>query len=68
MIKYINAKNPNVTLMYSTPSEYLDALYQSGIEWPTKYDDLYPYATNYNDYWTGYFSSRPYAKKYIRDG
>lgn len=58
MIEYINNKYPNVTLLYSTPGQYIDALYSANISWPTKYDDMFPYADKPEDYWTGYFTSR----------
>lgn len=68
MIRYINNKHPNVTLMYSTPSEYLDAVNEADIEWPTRYDDMFPYSTGIDNFWTGYYSNRPSGKKYVRDG
>lgn len=56
----------NVELIYSTPSMYIDAVAKEDIEWPTKYDDMFPYANDENSYWTGYFSSRANDKEYIR--
>ena len=59
LIDYWNAhKINNITLRYSTPGEYLDALIAQNITWPTKYDDMFPYADHPQDYWTGYFTSR----------
>ena len=52
--------------MYSTPSTYLNALRANQTSWPTKYDDMFPYADKNVSYWTGYFTSRPNAKGYIR--
>jgi len=46
------------TLIYSTPTQYLGAIFPLGIQYPTKTDDFFPYADNLNSYWTGYFSSR----------
>jgi len=63
MIKYINDRFPNVTLMYSTPGQYLDALIASNTTWPVRYDDIFPYVDIAQDYWTGYFTSRQGAKK-----
>jgi len=57
-----------MTLMYSTPSAYIDALKKENITWPTKYDDAFPYADDEYSYWTGYFTSRPNLKDYIRKG
>ena len=54
--------------MYSTPGMYLDAIKAQNLSYPVKYDDMFPYADNPTDYWTGYFSSRANSKKQIRDG
>lgn len=55
-------------LQYSTPSNYIDAIAQENIQWPTKYDDMFPYADDENSFWTGYFTSRANAKGYVRRG
>jgi lysosomal alpha-mannosidase len=66
LIPYFNNKYSNITLLYSTPGMYIDAVNKVDIEWPTKYDDMFPYADNENSFWTGYFSSRANDKEYIR--
>jgi len=59
MITYFNAHNTaNMTMFYSTPGQYVDSLKVQNITWPTKYDDMFPYSDNPQDYWTGYFASR----------
>ena len=69
MIKYMNS-DPVMSkkwhLQYSTPSNYIDAI--KSHRFPTKQDDLFPYADNPASWWTGYFSSRANAKSYIRRG
>lgn len=62
-IKTFNEWFDDVQLVMSTPSEYIDAIYAENIVWPTKYDDMFPYADQPQDYWTGYFTSRADAKK-----
>ena len=52
--------------MYSTPSIYLDALHAAGETWSVKTDDFFPYADAPWSYWTGYFTSRPALKGYVR--
>ena len=48
---------------YSTPSNYIDAIRQDkNIEWPVKYDDMFPYSDAADSYWTGFYSSRPNDK------
>lgn len=53
---------------YSTPSEYIDTISKLQIEWPTKYDDLFPYSDKPGGFWTGYFTSRANLKAYIKRG
>ena len=61
------------TSNYSTPSLYIKARNAEPIQWPTKTDDFFPYAFSYdtpdspNSYWTGYLTSRPTLKGYIRE-
>jgi hypothetical protein len=69
IIKYINANNDqNVQLIYSTPGQYIDALHSQDIVWPTKYADMFPYADNPYDIWSGYYTSRQHAKQDVRNG
>ena len=67
MIAYMNKHyGDKYNFFYSTPSQYVDALATYDVEWPTKYDDMFPYSDSPDSYWTGYFSSRPNDKEYIR--
>jgi hypothetical protein len=68
LMKHFNAKYSNVQLQYSTPTEYLTAVHDADIEWPTKYDDMFPYADNADGFWTGYFTSRAHLKGFVRRG
>uniref|UniRef100_A0A7N0USJ5 Alpha-mannosidase n=1 Tax=Kalanchoe fedtschenkoi TaxID=63787 RepID=A0A7N0USJ5_KALFE len=65
LIHYVN-KDGRINALYSTPSIYTDAKNAENIPWPLKTDDYFPYADGPNAYWTGYFTSRPALKKYIR--
>ena len=68
-IEYFNKHNKdNIVAFYSTPGQYIDALYGQNITWPVNYYDQLPYADNPRDFWSGYYSSRPGAKKQVRDG
>jgi lysosomal alpha-mannosidase len=67
LIEYFNSHITDATIMYSTPSEYLSALKSQNLTWPLKYDDMFPYADQAEDFWSGYFSSRANAKKQVRD-
>ncbi|KAM0909303.1 hypothetical protein ACQ4PT_014880 [Festuca glaucescens] len=65
LIHYVN-KDGRVHALYSTPSIYTDAKHSSNESWPLKHDDYFPYADSKNAYWTGYFTSRPTFKRYVR--
>ncbi|XP_053673637.1 lysosomal alpha-mannosidase-like [Anopheles nili] len=71
LIKYTNARQAEgsmVNVFYSTPSCYLKAVSKASVEWPTKSDDFFPYASDPNSFWTGYYTSRPTQKRYEREG
>ncbi|KAJ0111521.1 hypothetical protein Patl1_01315 [Pistacia atlantica] len=64
-IHYVN-QDGRVNAIYSTPSIYTDAKHAANEAWPLKTDDYFPYADRVNAYWTGYFTSRPALKGYVR--
>ncbi|XP_033225890.1 lysosomal alpha-mannosidase-like [Belonocnema kinseyi] len=67
LIRYINFYNgTKFNAMYSTPSCYLKALNEEQISWPSKSDDFFPYASDSQSYWTGYYTSRPTIKYFER--
>ncbi|KAK1281470.1 hypothetical protein QJS10_CPB22g00482 [Acorus calamus] len=66
LIHYVN-QDGRVNALYSTPSIYTDAKYAAKESWPLKTDDFFPYADRADAYWTGYFTSRPALKRYVRD-
>ncbi|XP_015589369.1 lysosomal alpha-mannosidase isoform X1 [Cephus cinctus] len=68
-IRYTTERNGStVNVFYSTPSCYLKAVNDLNLTWPTKTDDFFPYASDPNAYWTGYFTSRPTIKFFERIG
>ena len=71
LISYVNkelGEKEKIHLMYSTPSSYIKALNEKSVEWMTKTDDFFPYASDPHTYWTGFYTSRPTSKKMFRDG
>ncbi|GAU24694.1 hypothetical protein TSUD_323030 [Trifolium subterraneum] len=60
------SQDGRVNALYSTPSIYTDAKYAANESWPVKTDDFFPYADRANGFWTGYFTSRPALKRYVR--
>ena len=65
IIDGVNA-NGTVRALYSTPSQYLRAKHEENLGWNVKTDDFFPYSDFADAYWTGYFTSRPALKRYIR--
>jgi len=69
LINFVNANyGDKYHMKYATPSDYVKALASYDLKWPTKYDDMMPYADSPHQYWTGYFTARPNNKAYIREG
>mmetsp|Transcript_69979 Transcript_69979/g.152665 ORF Transcript_69979/g.152665 Transcript_69979/m.152665 type:complete len:1011 (-) Transcript_69979:481-3513(-) len=67
LIKYVN-QDGRVRALYSTPEMYVKAkASETSVSWPLKVDDFFPYADGPHHFWTGYFTSRPALKRYIRD-
>lgn len=66
LIHYVNLDG-RINALYSTASIYTDAKYATQESWPTKTDDFFPYADRVSGYWTGYFTSRPTLKRYVRE-
>ena len=54
-------------LQNSTPSIYMDTVAAADINWPSKYEDLLLLLFSDDKHaWTGFFTSRPNLKSYIR--
>ncbi len=47
---------------------YMEAIRKQNLSYPVKSDDMFPYADNDNEYWTGYFTSRANSKGQAREG
>ena len=65
MIKYVN-QDGRVNTFYSTPSIYAQSKLDN-LKLPVRYDDMFPYANQAHETWTGFFTSRPALKRYVRD-
>lgn len=57
-----------IRVFYSTPRCYINSLHQSNLQWPTIDDDFLPYSRRKNQFWVGYFTSRPTFKYLVRSG
>ena len=69
LFTYINNRSAsyNLNITYSTPSQYLAAIYPQNATYPFKFDDFFPYAEANHSYWTGYFTSRVSLKRMVRE-
>lgn len=70
IFSYANLRQANgsqYNLIYSTPSCYIKAVHDSQKTFIAKTDDFFPYASDGNSFWTGYFTSRPTIKRFERE-
>jgi len=65
LIDAVNADG-RINAFYSTPSAYVKAKKAEKLSWTVKTDDFFPYSDDDHSYWTGYFTSRPSLKRYVR--
>jgi hypothetical protein len=69
MISYINTHNKhNVKVLMSTPSQYIEALKKENIVFSSYYNDMFPYSDEKDEFWSGFYTSRPNTKKMVKDG
>ena len=69
MINYFNKYHSDrYNFVYSTPSDYVNAINKLNHTWPVKHEDLFPYQDNPSSFWTGYFTSRANGKAQVRQG
>ena len=70
LMKYVNQNSTEYgfEMVYSTPSRYMDEVTSSiGDSLSERKEDFFPYADDAYSYWSGYFTSRPALKGYVRD-
>ena len=71
LMRYINEKEKGISIKFSTPSEYFDAVHAAAAvtsaKFPTFAGDFYPYSDDGKSYWTGFYSTRPNLKRSIRE-
>ncbi|CAL8077426.1 unnamed protein product [Calicophoron daubneyi] len=72
LIKHANrlqASGSKINLLYSTPQCYTKAVnqaFQKRGDIDRRGGDFFPYASGPDSYWTGYFTSRPALKRFVR--
>lgn len=72
LMGYMNAmKDWKINVKFGTVTDFFKALHHSektgDISFPSLSGDFYPYSDHDNAYWTGYFTTRPYDKRFARE-
>ncbi|KAJ0411263.1 hypothetical protein ATCC90586_004179 [Pythium insidiosum] len=65
LIHYVN-QDGRVNVLYSNLSYYTDLKRSENLTWALKTDDFFPYGSQDHEYWSGYFTSRPSLKRFVR--
>ena len=66
LIAAVNADG-RIEMKYSSPAEYVAAKKaETAVKWPLTTGDFFPYADGAHQFWSGYFTSRPALKGYVR--
>jgi lysosomal alpha-mannosidase len=68
LLENFSQKFDDMTILFSNPYQYVEALRAQEIVWPVRYADMFPYANGGNNYWTGFYTSRPDSKYQVRRG
>lgn len=69
IFEYVNSHPElNAELQFGTLSEYFDAMKKElggGKKLPALVGDFFTYADKNDEYWSGYYTSRPYYKRQV---
>jgi alpha-mannosidase len=63
LIHHVNADG-RINVFYSTPHQYALAKLNATTIWSNTTSDFFPYESGPNEYWTGYYTSRPALKRF----
>jgi len=67
LIEYVNSNATyNVTMVYSTLADYIDAVNAKNLSWSLEQPDFFTYVDSPHAWWSGYFTSRAYLKLFVR--
>jgi hypothetical protein len=67
LMAYINSNSTyNVSVFFSTLADYTKAVNDLNLVWDFEDEDFFDYIDSPHSWWTGYFTSRPLLKLYVR--
>ncbi|ETO32078.1 hypothetical protein RFI_05039, partial [Reticulomyxa filosa] len=67
LMEYINSNHTyNATVIYSTFADYVRVVNALNLTWNLETNEFFPYDDRAHAWWTGYFTSRPQLKEFIR--
>ena len=72
LMKFMNAKKEwKINVKFGTVNDYFQLIIKeqqkSSIKFPTLSGDFFPYSDKNSVYWTGYYSTRPFDKRFSRE-
>lgn len=68
LIRYVNSNSSlGVKAKYAFLSDYIKAVHALNLTWPVYEGDFFTYVDNPSSYWSGYFTSRPLLKSFVRN-
>lgn len=72
LMKYMNSKREwKINVKFGTLNDYFQLIrqeeMQSSVNFPVLSGDFFPYSDKNSAYWTGYFSTRPFDKRFSRE-
>ncbi|CAC5377162.1 MAN2 [Mytilus coruscus] len=70
LMRYLNSrKDWNINVQFGTVADYFSLLKREGKKknFPTLSGDFFPYSDQNYLYWTGYYSTRPFDKRFSRE-
>ena len=72
LMEFMNAKKEwKIQVKFGTVSDFFKATHESekndAVAFPSLSGDFYPYSDHDNAYWTGYFTTRPFDKRFARE-
>jgi len=66
LMDYVNKNDMGIKMRYAFVSDYINAVNNLNKTWSVYKGDFFPYMDGDHSYWSGYYSSKPAFKTYLR--